>query len=281
MKNKTVASLVLVAAILVLFSGNYHFGRKVSDVLRLPTGNKTLFSSDQKTINIYEEFDHIEQVELNLSRGDLKIVSGNSFSIKGTNVNENDYSCTVNDKTLIIHEKSSANVFTGNSDYILTIPSAALLSKITANYSSGTVKFDDVSAKEASFQVEKGSLEGFHLAVSKLNVDAGMGSVNLHNIRSQSIHLSSGMGSVNMDCKLEGDNGELVVDSPLGSVNIKLDHNPADFYFDLAKRSSSVNIDGVKATSYKYYKNDKIAGKYDLIIGLGSVEICFNNPSGT
>lgn len=64
----------------------------------------------------------------------------------------------------------------------------------------------------------------------------------------------------------------------MGSVNLRLDSTPADFHFDLANRSSSVNIYGVKATRYKYYNNDIGAGKYGLVIGSGisSVEVCFD-----
>lgn len=287
MKNKAVASVILVAAIMLLFMGNFigninfsigniHFGadRPSSN----PMGNQTYYASDQKLINVYEEFDNIEQVELNLIRGNLKIVTGEKVSIKGSNINENCFSYTDNDKKLIVEEKNSS-IFSGNASYILTVPSDIPLLKITANCSSGTIKFDDVSANQVSFNVEKGSLEGFDLVVSELSVDAGMGSVNLHNIQSQNINISSGMGSVNMDCKIDGDNGDLRVDSPMGSVNLRLNNNPADFYFDLASRSSSVNIDGVKATNYKYYNNDVNASKYGLIIGSGvsSVEICFDN----
>lgn len=288
MKNKVAASIILVAAIMLLFMGNFlkniHFSIGNIDLgadrpINTPSGNQPHFTSNQNYIDVFEEYDNIEQVELNLNRGDLKIVSGDKFSFKGTNVNKFDYSCTVNDNILIVNEKSAANIFSGNASYILTVPSAAPLLKITVNSSNGTVKFDDVSANDVTFNVEKGSLEGFNLMASKLDVDAGMGSVNLHDIQSQNIYISSGMGSVNMDCKLNGDNGDLRVDSPMGSVNLRLDNNPADFHFDLANRSSSVNIDGVKAGNYKYYNNDVNASKYGLIIGSGvsSVEVCFDN----
>lgn len=288
MKNKVAASIILVAAIMLLFMGNFlkniHFSIGNIDLgadrpINTPSGNQPHFTSNQNYIDVFEEYDNIEQVELNLNRGDLKIVSGDKFSFKGTNVNKFDYSCTVNDNILVVNEKSAANIFSENASYILTIPSAAPLLKITVNSSIGTVKFDDVSANDVTFNVEKGSLEGFNLIASKLDVDAGMGSVNLHDIQSQNIYISSGMGSVNMDCKLNGDNGDLRVDSPMGSVNLRLDNNPADFHFDLANRSSSVNIDGVKAGNYKYYNNDVNASKYGLIIGSGvsSVEVCFDN----
>lgn len=288
MKNKVAASIILVAAIMLLFMGNFlkniHFSIGNIDLgadrpINTPSGNQPHFTSNQNYIDVFEEYDNIEQVELNLNRGDLKIVSGDKFSFKGTNVNKFDYSCTVNDNILVVNEKSAANIFSGNASYILTVPSAAPLLKITVNSSIGTVKFDDVSANDVTFNVEKGSLEGFNLMASKLDVDAGMGSVNLHDIQSQNIYISSGMGSVNMDCKLNGDNGDLRVDSPMGSVNLRLDNNPADFHFDLANRSSSVNIDGVKAANYKYYNNDVNASKYGLIIGSGvsSVEVCFDN----
>lgn len=288
MKNKVAASIILVAAIMLLFMGNFlkniHFSIGNIDLgadrpINTPSGNQPHFTSNQNYIDVFEEYDNIEQVELNLNRGDLKIVSGDKFSFKGTNVNKFDYSCTVNDNILVVNEKSAANIFSGNASYILTIPSTTPLLKITVNSSSGTVKFDDVSANDVTFNVEKGSLEGFNLMASKLDVDAGMGSVNLHDIQSQNIYISSGMGSVNMDCKLNGDNGDLRVDSPMGSVNLRLDNNPADFHFDLANRSSSVNIDGVKAGNYKCYNNDVNASKYGLIIGSGisSVEVCFDN----
>lgn len=288
MKNKVAASIILVAAIMLLFMGNFlkniHFSIGNIDLgadrpINTPSGNQPHFTSNQNYIDVFEEYDNIEQVELNLNRSDLKIVSGDKFSFKGTNVNEFDYSCTVNDNILVVNEKSAANIFSGNASYILTIPSTTPLLKITVNSSIGTVKFDDVSANDVTFNVEKGSLEGFNLMASKLDVDAGMGSVNLHDIQSQNIYISSGMGSVNMDCKLNGDNGDLRVDSPMGSVNLRLDNNPADFHFDLENRSSSVNIDGVKAGNYKYYNNDVNASKYGLIIGSGvsSVEVCFDN----
>ena len=288
MKNKVVASVILVVAILLLFLGNFlenihfsigniHLG--IERPINIPSRSQPRFTSNQKSIEVYEEYDNIEQVELNLNRSELKIVSGDKFSLKGTNVNESDYSCTVNDNILVVNEKSATNIFGGNTSYILTVPSNTPLLKITVNSSSGTVRFDDVSAYDVTFNVEKGSLEGLNLIASKLDVDAGMGSVNLHNIVSQNIYISSGMGSVNMDCKLNGDNGDLRVDSPIGSVNLRLDNTPADFHFDLANRSSSVNIDGVKATNFKYYYNDIGTSKYGLIIGSGvsSVEVCFNN----
>lgn len=288
MKNKVVASVILVAAIMLLFMGNFlgniHFN--IGNIqlgtdrsLNIPSGSKSSVTSNQNYIDVYEEYDNIQQVEISLNRGNLKIVSGDKFSFKGNNVNEFDYSCTVNDNILVVNEKSATNIFSGSASYILTVPSTVTLLKITVNSSSGTVKFNDVSANDVTFNVEKGSLEGFNLIASKLDVDAGMGSVNLHNIQSQNIYVSSGMGSVNMDCKLNGDNGDLKIDSPMGSVNLRLDNNPTDFHFDLANRSSSVNIDGVKATNYKYYNNEIGASKYGLIIGSGvsSVEVCFVN----
>lgn len=275
MKNKASAAVILVVAILILFCGNLglHFKIDVNGARNLN------FSSSPEYIEVYEEFDNIEQVELNLSHGDLKIVSGDRFSLKGSNVDENSYHCTVYEKTLNIEEKIRSNIFSGNASYILTVPSAVPLLKITANCSGGTVRFNDVSAGEIVFHVEKGSLEGFNLVTTKLNIDAGMGSINLHKIQSQNVNIASGMGSVNIDCKINGDDGNISVDSQLGSVNLRLDNNPADFYFELAKRNSSVNIDGVKAVNYKYYNNDSANSKYGLIIGSGlsSVEICFEN----
>lgn len=110
-------------------------------------GNETYDASDQRLINVYEEFDNIEQVEVNLIRGDLKIVTGEKVSIKGSNINENCFSYTDNDKKLIVEEKHTS-IFSGNTSYILTVPSDILLLKITANCNSGTVEFNDVSANQ-------------------------------------------------------------------------------------------------------------------------------------
>lgn len=280
-KNKVVASVILVVAIMLLLMGNLleniHFS--IGNIHVRADRSQPRVTSNQNFIEVYEEYDNVEQVELNLNRGDLKIVSGDKFSFQGNHVNEFDYSCTVNNNILVVNEKSTTNIFDGNASYILTVPSTTSLLKITVNSSRGTVKFNDIGANDVTFNVEKGSLEGSKLIAINLDVDAGMGSVNLHNILSQNIYISSGMGSVNMDCKLNKDNGDLKVDSPMGSVNLRLDNNPADFYFDLANRSSSININGVKATNYKYYNNDIGANNYGLKIGsgVGSVEVCFNN----
>lgn len=283
MKNKILASIILAAVILILIFGNFgfHFNINLNDTLYSLTGNKLSVLSNQKNIDIYEEFEHIEQVELNLERGDLKIVSGEKVTLKGNNVDENSYNCTVNNKILVVNEKNTSNMFRGNASYILTIPSTTPLLKITANCSGGTVRFNDVSVNELIFDVEKGSLEGFNLVTSKLNVDASMGSVNLHKIQSKNLNVASGMGSINIDCKIDENNGNITIDSKMGSVNLNVDNDPADFYFDLAKRSSSVNIDGVKAANYKYYNNRRDNSKYGLIVGSGvsSVEICFNNTN--
>lgn len=74
---------------------------------------------------------------------------------------------------------------------------------------------------------------------------------------------------------------KLDIDTGMSSVNLRLANNPADFHFDLVNRSSSVNIDDVKASNYIYYNNDINVSKYGLIIGSGvsSVEVCFNNYS--
>lgn len=277
MKNKVIASVILVVAIVILFFGNIHFN--INDTINISSKSQKHFLTEQKSINIYEEFDNIENVELNLKHGNLKMLSGNKLSIKGNNVNENCYNYIVNDKKLIIEEKNLTNsIFYGSANYVLTVPSEIPLKTIIVNSSNGSLKFNDVCADEIHLQAERGSLEGFNLDTNILNVNAGMGSVNLHDVLSQNINITSGMGSVNINCKIDGDDGNIKIDSPIGSVNLTLDNNPSNFYYDLANRSSSVNIDGVSATNYKYYNNNINESKYGLIIGSGisSVEICFN-----
>lgn len=277
MKNKVAASAILTVAILLLFMGNF-LGNINFSIGNVQFGKDSPNKAFENNINVFEEFDNIEQVELNLIRGDLKILNGDKVSIKGSNINENDFSYTVKDKILIVDEKHTSNFLSGNATYMLTVPSTIPLTKIKANCTAGTVRFNDISVNEIVFDVEKGSLEGFNLVASKLSVDAGMGSVNLHKIQSQNVDIASGMGSVNIDCKIDGDNGDIKIDSQMGSVNLRLNNDPADFYFDLAKRSSSVNVDGVKASNYKYYNNDSGNSKYGLVVGSGvsSVEICFD-----
>lgn len=284
MKNKIAGSVIILVAIALLIIGNmdfhFDFGKvqfQIDDVVNIPSGNTGNFISNQKYVSIYEEFEDIEYVELNLDRGDLKVVSGDILSIKGDNVLEDSYRITCIDNKLTVDENNSSITLNGNPSFLLTLPTETL--KMTANCLAGTVRFNDVAASEIIFNVGKGSLEGSDLVADRLSIDAGMGSVNLHQITAQNHYIKSGMGSVNVDCRVEGTDGGITIDSPMGSVNLKIYNNPADFDFNLAKRSSSVNIDGVKAAGYKY--NNTHARKYGLTIGAGvsSVEIHFDMTS--
>lgn len=265
MKSKTIVKVLIASLIAILIGisitfASYFAGAKIS-ISQLQFGPFSVIQWDKDiskyhgVSEIFQAKSDIRKLELDLSIGNVTIMSGDQFSIRTLNVPSNRIQFKESNGTYFFSiDNSKLSIpFTNDYEIMVTIPE---------------------SVKVVQTRLNLGSFEASHLTLDQLKLDVDAGDIDIENTIANDINLSLNLGDLNF----EGDvNKRLSVENNAGDVELQLRHFENNYNFDLAVDAGDLEVNnqeyGNLNATYKRNNNNNIY--VDANVNLGNLSISF------
>ena len=164
--------------------------------------------------------DFITNLEIDLEKSNLEIKVGDSFIVQTNNKN---IVCNKKDNQLEIKEKDKK--FEITNDYktlIIYIPKSLYFNEIEVDTGIGNVNIDYIKA-------------------NILSLNLGIGETTINDILSNIAKIETGVGKVNINSKITGSSK---IDAGVGSLNLYLLGNENDYKLNINKGIGNILING-------------------------------------
>lgn len=206
---------------------------------------------------VYEVYDvEARKLEIVVGAGKLYVKYYDDNFVKLEVGKHDQMQCFVEENTLKIIGGSKLSINGTGSDMTVYLPESFSYDEIVMDVGAG------------SLAVEK--LDG-----DKITIDLGMGNAILNDVNAKNVDLSVGMGNLEIEGTLTGDAN---IDCGMGQVVLELFGNGKDFNYELECGIGSLKVEDVYSIVGIGEKNisNGAAKKMDVSVGMGSVEIRFN-----
>lgn len=245
---------------------------------------------DIPTYSVQESYTDIENIDFDISYGEVDIVEGETFSIDADNLPENDFESYVSDGTWYIRDNddndfnlfgfraSFGQMIRWDNDYIpkitITLPAGFVAQDFSLSVAAGDIEADSINAVNGDFSVDAGKIviDGLNISgESQYEVDAGnmvLNDVVIHNVT-----IDCGVGSVEIDGIITGDN---MINSDVGKVELNIDGDNRDYSYDISADIGSIEIDGDRYHNLNKKINNETGNNLTLDCGIGKITVDFN-----
>lgn len=238
-------------------------------------------NAELETVNMdfTDKIGDIKKLELYADIGDVKIVSGDTLSIKGEDILKSTMRKTgVKGSTLFISQEY--NNFNGfhffglnvrghyEPTITITIPNNMIFESAYIEAGLGNWTISDLKAQNCNLSLGAGNISLDKLSGEKLTVDGGLGDIVMNDINITSADFNLGAGEVDVAGIIAGN---IDVDCGLGSINFDLTGATADDYdFDIDQGLGDVSINGNHVGDYS---TNKGTYRFNVDGGAGDVSI--------
>ena len=105
----------------------------------------------------------------------------------------------------------------------------------------------------------------------RVDIDGGVGNINLNNINFTNVDLDCGVGDINIDGVILG---KSEFDGGLGSVNIRINGPRKDYALELSTGIGRIEVNGEKI-NHDYNDNYRADNTIKIDGGVGGISIAF------
>ncbi|MDD2427934.1 MAG: DUF4097 family beta strand repeat-containing protein, partial [Eubacteriales bacterium] len=141
------------------------------------------------------EDDEIVNLDLEMTRGSLKIVKGDKFSVRDTRNRPFLYS--IQDDTFYL--KSDRRMMMRRAgNIILTLPSDIELENIKIDIGGGVLEMSDLSSDKMQLSVGGGTITALDIKVQELQLKSGAGVIELSGDVTKSLDIDQGVGQTSI-----------------------------------------------------------------------------------
>ena len=154
----------------------------------------------------------IEELDIDVSIGDIKIVYGDKASVSYEYPEKLEPVVYWENEVLSVTEKANGrydgNVFNDKYAVTITIPQNSDLQNVSLSADMGNIEFDDI-AISGNFDVDAdmGNVELTGISCEDFHADVDMGNIELKKINCKSIYVSADMGNIQVDGDFESIEG--------------------------------------------------------------------------
>lgn len=239
--------------------------------------NGDLIDSDEL---VYEyAIADIKKLDLDISAAELSFTEGtknDSVVVRLHDCKGRYYEGGVSGDTLKVEYNQRHDFAVNNEHIIIEIPSGVTFEKMDIDVGATNAEFSlrNVSCDTLLLDVGAGNIvaDGFEVK-EYMEVNAGVGNVEINGGTYRDITLECGMGNFSMEGTLEGN---LVAECGMGSMDLELKGDADAYNYDLSCGMGELNVNGTKyssiAGSHKV-KNEGAIGTIRLECGMGDLDL--------
>lgn len=182
----------------------------------------------ENSVNINETYSNVNELELNLRFGDIKIENGDTFRIEGSVPDNIKFQTSVKDGKWTIKDDTKIGKISifgfpiSKHDYKVTIyiPSNINLDKIKIDVGACKLEAETLEAKKVDINVGAGEFTVNKLISDSNNIDCGVGKIQINSSTFNNSSIKCGVGEITMKVNGNQNNYNYEIDSAIGDINI-------------------------------------------------------------
>lgn len=221
----------------------------------------------------------IKNLDLDISAAELSFTEGtesDSIVVRLYDCKGRYYEGGVSGNTLKVKYEQEHDFYDNDERIVIEIPSGVSFEKIDLDIGATNAEFSlrDVSCDTLLLDVGAGNIVADEFVVKEyMEVNAGVGNVEINGGTYRDITLECGMGNFSMEGALEGN---LIAECGMGSMDLELNGDANAYNYELSCGMGELNVNGTKyssiAGSHKV-KNEGAIGTISLECGMGSLDL--------
>lgn len=220
-------------------------------------------------LQTFEVSGEVESLDLEISAAELKIVSGDQFSVES---NHKYLMVEEKDGTLKIYEKK---VLLGASSegvtVVLTVPEGFVFEDASLETGAGKTDIASLSANTLELELGAGATEIGNLTVlTRASISTGAGKLTVLDGQLGNLTMDIGVGKLELTARVTG---QCQVNFGIGDADLTLLGSREDYQIKLDKGIGSATLDGTAMESGSVYGGGE--NRIDISGGIGSIHIRF------
>lgn len=220
-------------------------------------------------MQVYSVDGEISSLSLKLSAAELKIKSGDQFSVES---NHKYISVKVEKGRLCIDEtKRFFSVSPKGISVILTVPDGFVFHDATVDTGAGKVEIDVLSADELDLSLGAGeAIINTLIAGIRADIDGGAGALTIQGGLLTNLDLDMGVGKLTLKSRILGDSK---LDYGVGQTDLTLLGSREDYQIQIDKGLGDARLEGEPMQDDAVYGSGK--NKIEIDGGIGAINITF------
>lgn len=253
----------------------------VVSVVSVVSGD-SFFNDNREKVNFEESFSDVKSLDIDISTGQLIIMSGDTFRVEAENVTKNFQAKVSGNGTLTIDEsKNGVHFFwfqfsgfnNPNSKIILYLPADFIAKDTEINTGAGKVTIEQLDTESLTVSTGAGNITGRNMIAGQVKIDGGVGNTTFEGVSFEDADFNCGVGNLNIQGELLGDN---TVECGVGEVNLDLKGNIDDYELDIKSGIGTVRVNGEKIKE-THQNNGAAENSIEVDGGVGTVRIDIMN----
>lgn len=229
--------------------------------------------TDTKDATVYTVSSAIHTVEMEIGGAEVRIEQGDSFSVvsnlKGLTVKENRGVLTVKEKKLAAKISHGAFV-------TLYLPADTVLEHTDITTGAGSLTVEHLKTETLRWVLGAGMAEADCLTVTRsAEIHGGAGKITVLDGSIHHLDLEMGIGQLNLRAALPG---EAELSLGIGESNITVIGEKDDYRLDIEKGLGEITLDGVSVGNVEKYGDGD--DRIEIQGGIGSVNLSFEAADG-
>jgi len=219
----------------------------------IPGNTSSKHNEDAVVIKEQEEHSYSGIDNLKLSCGVFKVAINTDNSVEGVKVItqncKNQVKIRKEGNTLVLEETSFniQNILGGKKSYKgkvnIYLPANKEFDKVEIEAGVGSLNLDRIQCKTFDVECGVGSLDCNNVKAQKADIEGGVGELNIKNIEFTDAEVEGGIGKVALSGKILG-NGKM--SAGMGNLDIDLNNRREDFNIKVETGLGTIRIDGDK-----------------------------------
>ena len=151
------------------------------------------------------------------------------------------------------------------------IPPEKVFDKVEVDSGVGTLNMNSIYCEKLDIDCGVGNVEGTNIKAEKADIDGGVGDIILKDAEFEGLELDGGIGDVTFTGKLLGNTD---ISTGMGDAELNIKGNRDDYNIKIDSGVGSVKVDGEKCGDVNL-RNSEADNKLDIDSGVGSIAINF------
>lgn len=256
-KQRVIKYLALAFAVFLIVSFAVGIFEVLSSLLEMevnkPVGTDYLYS--------YVVSDSVSELKISVSAADLRITTGDSFSISTDNEN---VKCSENGSVLSLSDKEKFNI-SHEGEIVVQLPPGKIFEKITLDAGAGEITVERLDAGKLSMNLGAGDFFADEMNISaEAFIGCAAGEFTVKKGTLSNLEMDMAVGDVALYCTLKG-NTE--INCGIGDIDIRLPEALSEYRIEVDKGICSATLDGKSMEDEKAYGSGPSKIEIDGAVG--------------
>lgn len=153
----------------------------------------------------------------------------------------------------------------------ILIPPEKVFDKVEVDAGVGSLNMNSIICEKLDIDCGVGNVEGINIKAEKADIDGGVGNIVLKDVEFEGLDVDGGVGDIEISGNLFGNTD---VSTGMGDAELNIKGNRDDYNIKVDSGVGSVRVDGEKCGDINL-RNSDADNKLDIDGGVGSIGINF------